>query len=294
MERSDIIRRQAVVKPMLQWYMHAAMYQSFSRTSTEYSGYLKGRLCMTLLHRKRTASQAEIFSSYGWHETNNLLYRLTADRCNYIESRIEAVFGKNTLAQQKVLEVGCGGGLICRELARRGAVMTGIDPSEGALTDARKYVQALHLTQTVSLEQGYAEALPYADGSFPVIVCLDVLEHVADLQATIREIARVLAPGGLFIFDTINRTLLARLALIWIGERFFQKQGLVPGLHDYHAFIKPVELESLISQHGLQVQELTGFMPKVIEGRLTLGPGWFKGISYIGHATKGTLEQRSS
>ncbi|GCE18860.1 bifunctional 2-polyprenyl-6-hydroxyphenol methylase/3-demethylubiquinol 3-O-methyltransferase UbiG [Dictyobacter kobayashii] len=235
----------------------------------------------------RPSSQEEIFTSYGWYEKNNLLYRITSDRCDYIESRIERVFGRHALAQQEILEVGCGGGLICRELARRGAVMTGLDPTKGALDDARRYIQQARLGHNVSFDQGYAESLPYADGSFSVIVCLDVLEHVSDLKTTLHEIARVLAPGGIFIFDTINRTLLAQLVLIRIGERFFQKQGLVPGLHNYHAFIKPAELQPLIHQENLQVQELTGFMPKLIEGRLALAPGWFKGVSYIGYATKG-------
>ncbi len=230
-------------------------------------------------------TQAEIFSHYDWYEQSNLLYRLTIDRCNYIESRVDDIFGKHAFGQQEFLEVGCGGGLVCRELARRGAVVTGIDPSQKALDSARDYVQKASLGQFVSFDCGYSEALPYANGSFSAIVCLDVLEHVSDIQATLREISRVLAPGGIFIFDTINRTLLSRLSLIWIGEHFFHKQGLVPGLHDYHAFIKPAEIRKYLIQNGLQLQELTGFMPKLVEGRLTLAPGWFKGVSYIGYAT---------
>ncbi|GER87905.1 ubiquinone biosynthesis O-methyltransferase [Dictyobacter vulcani] len=244
--------------------------------------------------RTQVPSQNEIFSDYGWYEQRNLLYRLTADRCNYIESRIERVFGCSALAQQEILEVGCGGGLICRELARRGAVMTGLDPSEPSLIGARRYVQQGQLGHNVSFDLGSAEALPYADGSFSAIVCLDVLEHVQNLPATIHEIARVLAPGGIFIFDTINRTFLAQLVLIWIGERFFQKQGLVPGLHQYASFIKPDELRALLTQNALQIHELTGFMPKLVEGRLTLAPGWFKGVSYIGYATKGRSERSDS
>ncbi len=242
---------------------------------------------MVVAQRFQKQSQSEIFSTYGWREKNNLLHRLTTERCDYIESRLERVFGRGAFGQQEVLEVGCGGGLLCEELARRGLVVVGIDPAEAALEEARKYVQKNYLGANAYFETGLAEALPYADGSFSVIVCLDVLEHVRDLEATIKEIARVLAPGGIFIFDTINRTFLARLALIWLGERFFQKNGLVPGLHEYHAFIKPSELQALVEQNGLQVQELTGFMPRLIEGRLTLSPGWFKGVSYIGYATRG-------
>jgi 2-polyprenyl-6-hydroxyphenyl methylase/3-demethylubiquinone-9 3-methyltransferase len=243
---------------------------------------MEGNVTMT----SSRPSQAEIFSHYGWHEQNNLLYRVTADRCDYIESRVNTAFGKHAFAQQEFLEVGCGGGLICRELARRGAAVTGIDPSEGALQAARDYVQKASLGQAVSFDRGYSESLPYADGSFSALVCLDVLEHVHDLEATLREVARVLAPGGIFIFDTINRTLLSRLALIWIGERFFRQQGLVPGLHDYQRFIKPAEIRTQLVQNGLQLQELTGFMPKFVDGRLTLAPGWFTGVSYIGYATR--------
>ncbi len=242
---------------------------------------------MIVSQRSSKQSQAEIFSTYGWREKNSLLQRLTTERCDYIESRLERALGKGAFGQQEILEVGCGGGLLCEELARRGLVVTGIDPSQGALEEACLYVQKNYLGANAYFELGFAEALPYADGSFSVIVCLDTLEHVQNLKMCIQEIARVLAPGGVFIFDTINRTFMARLALIWLGERFFQNNGLVPGLHNYSAFIKPRELQELISQNGLQVQELTGFMPRIIEGRLTLGPGPFKSVSYVGYATKG-------
>src|SRR5262249_21615838 len=112
------------------------------------------------------------------------------------------------------------------------------------------------------------------------------LEHVQDLNATIREVSRVLAPGGIFIFDTINRTFISRLALIWIGERLFYRSGLVPGLHDYRHFIKPLELHHILGAHHLEVQEMRGFMPRLSKGRLSLGPGWFKAVSYVGYARK--------
>lgn len=239
--------------------------------------------------QKRSAqklSQEEIFSSYSWWDKSCLLLHITEERVDYIESSIDRVLGKEALRQQEILEIGCGGGLICASLAQRGAVMTGIDPSSAALQTAREHIQRDNLGQVVHFEQGYAESLPYADGSFSVIVCLDVLEHVRDLDATIREVARVLAPGGVFIFDTINRTFLSRLALIWIGERFFQGSGLLPGLHEYTQFIKPRELRSILSAHALHIHELAGFMPRFVKGRLTLGTGWFKGVSYIGYATK--------
>ena len=234
----------------------------------------------------RKKSQAEIFSSYNWWDQGCLLFRINNERIDYIESCVNRAFGKGALPQTEILEVGCGGGLICEHLAQRGAVVEGIDPSMGALADARQHIERSNRGNVVHLQQGYAEALPYADGSFSVIVSLDVLEHVQDLEATVREIARVLAPGGIFIFDTINRTWMARLALIWIGERLFQRSGLVPGLHDYHHFIKPRELQDTLGMHCLDVQEMRGFMPRIAQGRMSLGPGWFKGVSYVGYALK--------
>ena len=93
--------------------------------------------------------------------------------------------------------------------------MIGIDPSENALEVARAKVRQSGLGQNAYFEQGYAEKLPYADGSFSVIVCLDTLEHVNEsVQKHYKEIARVLAPGGIFIFDTINRTLILHVSCL--------------------------------------------------------------------------------
>ena len=238
----------------------------------------------SIFTRKR--SQEEIFANFGWWDKGCLLGQMTSDRCDYIQSCIERVFGPNALGQQDMLEVGSGGGLICEQLARRGATMVGIDPSQGALETARIHAQQNSLGQNIYYQQGYAEALPYADGSFSAIVCLDVLEHVRDLPVTIREIARVLAPGGVFVFDTINRTLLARAALIWYGEHF-PSGGLTPGTHHYEDFIKPAELRAELSRSALRTRELTGFMPRgFVDGRFKMSPGWFKGVAYVGYATK--------
>jgi len=235
---------------------------------------------------KRKRSQQDIFASFHWWDKGCFLGQITGARCDYIESCVTKVFGTGALAQQEILEVGCGGGLVCEELAGRNAVMVGVDPSQGALATARTHAQQRGLGHIIHYEQGSAEALPYADGSFSLIVCLDVLEHVRDLKATIAEIARVLTPGGIFVFDTINRTLIARAVLIWYGENF-PNGSLVRGIHNYHDFIKPMELRAVLAASGLQVHELTGFMPRgFVNGHLKMGPGWFTSVSYVGYATK--------
>ena len=235
---------------------------------------------------KRKRSQDEIFSSFDWWNKGCFLNQMTGDRCDYIEVCITKAFGSKSLAQQQILEVGSGGGLICEQLARRGAEMVGIDPSQGALDTAIAHAEQQGLGEHIQYQQGYAEALPFADGSFSAIVCFDVLEHVQDLKATINEIARVLAPGGVFVFDTINRTFLARAILIWYGENF-PSGGLQPGIHNYHSFIKPAELQSLITASGLHVNEMKGFLPRgFVNGRFKMGPGPFKTVAYVGYATK--------
>jgi 2-polyprenyl-6-hydroxyphenyl methylase / 3-demethylubiquinone-9 3-methyltransferase len=235
---------------------------------------------------KRKRSQREIFASFDWWNEGCFLGQMTGDRCDYVESCITRVYGEGALQQQEILEIGCGGGLICEQLAKRKATMVGIDLSEGALAAARAHARQSGLGHIIHYEQASAEALPYADGSFSVIICLDVLEHVRDLKTTIAEVARVLAPGGIFVFDTINRTLIARAVLIWYGEHF-PSGGLIRGIHNYHDFIKPAELRALLEASELRVQELTGFMPRgFVDGHFKMGPGWFIGISYVGYATK--------
>src|SRR5712691_11030397 len=136
------------------------------------------------------ASQDEIFSSYNWWDQSCLLFQITEERCDYIKACVERVNGRESLRQHEVLEVGCGGGLICGNLVQKSAGVVGIDPSQKALEQARRKTQDMGFGQIAYFEQGYAEALPYADGSFSAIVCLDVLEHVSDLQKTVNEIAR--------------------------------------------------------------------------------------------------------
>lgn len=234
----------------------------------------------------RKRSQEEIFASFGWWDKGCFLGQMTGDRCDYIQSCLERALGKNALVGREILEVGCGGGLICEDLAGRGASMVGVDPSQAALNTACEHTRQSGLEERITYKQGYAEALPYADASFSAIVCLDVLEHVRDLRATIAEIARVLAPGGVFVFDTINRTLLARIALIWYGEHF-PSGGLTPGVHEYRAFIKPSELRVVLEANHLTIHEMTGFMPRgFVQGRFRMAPGWFMGVSYVGYATK--------
>ena len=130
------------------------------------------------------------------------------------------------------------------------------------------------------------EALPYPDACFDVVVCVDVLEHVQDLARVLAEVSRCLRPGGLFLFDTINRNPLARLATITVAEDIL---GLLPkGTHDPAMFIKPAELRTALQHAGLVPGRFTGLGPRGLTRRLdlTFGPLPLTAILYMGAARK--------
>ncbi len=183
-----------------------------------------------------------------------------------------------------VLDLGCAGGFMAEAMAKRGANVTGIDPASDAISAARQHAKAEGLR--IGYDVGVGEALPYDNASFDAVVCVDVLEHVTDLQKVLQEVARCLRPGGLFLFDTINRNPIARLATITVAEDILR---LLPrGTHDPAMFIKPRELRSAMRVAGLEPGRFTGLGPRGINARfdLTFGPLPLTAILYMGHARK--------
>jgi 2-polyprenyl-6-hydroxyphenyl methylase/3-demethylubiquinone-9 3-methyltransferase len=183
-----------------------------------------------------------------------------------------------------VLDLGCAGGFMAEALAERGAHVTGIDPASDAIDAARDHARAGKLR--IAYDVGVGEALPYDDASFDAVVCVDVLEHVADLHRVLSEIARTMRPGGLLLFDTINRNPLARLASITIAEDILR---LLPrSTHDPAMFIKPKELRAAFQGIGLVPGPITGLGPRGLNRRLdlTFGPLPSTAILYMGIACK--------
>jgi 2-polyprenyl-6-hydroxyphenyl methylase / 3-demethylubiquinone-9 3-methyltransferase len=161
---------------------------------------------------------------------------------------------------KQTLDVGCGGGLLAEEFAQLGCQVTGIDPSERSLAVARAHAEQQELA--IEYRTAVGESLPFADASFDIVYCCDVLEHVADLEKVITEIARVLKKDGIFFYDTINRTLLSKLISIKVLQEWNSTSVLPPHLHDWQMFIKPRELQALMKRYGLIAQELTGLGPR--------------------------------
>ena len=156
----------------------------------------------------------------------------------------------------KALDVGCGGGLLAEEFARLGFSVTGIDPSEPSIAAARKHAAAAGLD--IAYRPGAGESLPFADASFDLAYCCDVLEHVDDLARVVSETARVIKPGGIYCFDTINRTLRSKYLAVKLAQDWPWTNFLPAGLHAWEKFIKPRELGLLLASHGLETKEMTG------------------------------------
>lgn len=184
-----------------------------------------------------------------------------------------------------VLDLGCAGGFMAEALDDRGARVTGIDPAKEAIAAASAH--AATEGRSIRYDVGVGEALPYADQSFDAVVCVDVLEHVQDLTKVVSEVSRVLRPGGCFLFDTINRNPIARLATITMAEDVLK---LLPkGTHDPEMFIKPSELRDALETAGFRVGQMVGLGPRGINGRGDFIFGRVPGtmIIYMGTATKG-------
>ncbi|WOI56326.1 bifunctional 2-polyprenyl-6-hydroxyphenol methylase/3-demethylubiquinol 3-O-methyltransferase UbiG [Palleronia sp. LCG004] len=185
---------------------------------------------------------------------------------------------------KRVLDLGCAGGFMAEALAQRGAEVTGIDPAEKAIEAARAHAEQSGLS--IRYEVGTGEKLPHEDGSFDAIVCVDVLEHVADLGEVLSQVARVLKPGGIFFYDTINRNPVARFAAITMAEDVLRV--LPKGTHDPKMFITPSELESALRAAGLAPEEKTGLGPRGIDrrGDPVFGQLPLTAIIYMGLARK--------
>jgi len=160
----------------------------------------------------------------------------------------------------RVLDVGCGGGLLAEEFARLGCAVTGVDPSEESLAAAREHAATLGLA--IEYQRARGEALPFAADSFNVVYCCDVLEHVDDLRQVLSETARVLEPGGVYLYDTINRTPRSWLLVIKLLQEWRWTALTPPRLHDWNMFIKPEELRRLLEREGLTPGGLTGLKPR--------------------------------
>ena len=182
-----------------------------------------------------------------------------------------------------VLDLGCGGGFMAEPLAQRGAHVTGVDPSAASLEAARKHAETQGLD--IAYRQGVGEVIPLDLNSMDRVVCVDVLEHVQDIDKVLSEVRRVLRPNGLFLFDTVNRNWLSRLLAVNMVEDVLR---VIPrNTHDADKFIRPAELRRKLESNGFTVkQNFVGMGPVWVNRRLdfVFGITPFKWIMYLGYA----------
>ena len=157
-----------------------------------------------------------------------------------------------------VLDVGCGGGFTSEYLAKKGAIVHGIDISPKLIEAAKNHAEKKSLN--IDYQQGFAEDMPYEDSSFEVVVCVDVLEHVSDLEKVITEIRRVLKESGWFLFDTLNKTDESKFVMISLMEDTLRE--IPKGSHDWNKFIEPETLKTLLLNNGFKEIEIRGFEVK--------------------------------
>jgi 2-polyprenyl-6-hydroxyphenyl methylase / 3-demethylubiquinone-9 3-methyltransferase len=197
-------------------------------------------------------------SSTWWDEQGflNLLRTMgNPARFGYFREVLLKQVGMDPVGKQ-ALDVGCGGGLLAEEFARLGCQVTGLDPSEPSLATARAHARQSSLD--IEYRVGVGEALPFADETFDLAYCCDVLEHVNDLAQVLSEISRVLRMGGLFFYDTINQTWQSKLLMIKLAQEWKFTSIMPPQFHDWNMFIKPQRLQELMRQQGLASQEMIG------------------------------------
>ncbi|GGB19893.1 ubiquinone biosynthesis O-methyltransferase [Sphingomonas metalli] len=197
-----------------------------------------------------------------------MLHRLNPIRLGYLRRAVDAHWGSDPagfapLAGKRALDVGCGAGLLAEPLARLGASVTGIDAAPENIEVAAAHAAGAGLS--IDYRAGGIEAV--AGETFDLVTSLEVIEHVADPAGFVRGLAGALAPGGLMILSTPNRTPLSRLALITLAEG----TGAIPkGTHDWERFLTPEELTVLVDSAGLSVRDVTGLTFSPASG-FTLG-----------------------
>ena len=193
-----------------------------------------------------------------WWDPNGasaMLHKLNPVRLRYIREQIDRHWGIDEhtlrpLAGKTALDVGCGAGLLAEPLARLGARVTAVDAAAELIAAARDHAFGGHLDidyRTAAVED--------VDGQFDLVTALEVIEHVADPQAFIDSLAARLAPGGLLLLSTPNRTRWSKLLTITLAEGL----GRIPrGTHDYDKFIDPDRMRGLLSKAGMEVIDVEG------------------------------------
>jgi len=243
-------------------------------------------------HSTPTLDRDEVarFAKLGgeWWDPNGPfkpLHRINPTRLTYIRDRLCHAYRRDpkvasSLEGLSVLDIGCGGGLVCEPLARLGARVTGIDPGAESIDAAKAHADAGRLT--IEYEAATAEELAARGESYDAVLLLEVVEHVPDVPAFLKMISPLVKPGGVMILSTLNRTLKA-YALAIVGAEYILR-WLPVGTHQWDRFVTPDELRAALAAAGLKLANTTGMIygPFADEWRL----GRDTDVNYFGTASR--------
>jgi 2-polyprenyl-6-hydroxyphenyl methylase / 3-demethylubiquinone-9 3-methyltransferase len=228
--------------------------------------------------RASTVDEAEVirFSALAaqWWDPRGkmaVLHKFNPVRLGFIKEAACRHFGRDdkrldALTDLRVLDIGCGGGILSEPLARLGAAVVGADPSQANIAAAQ--VHAADAGVSVDYRATTAEALADEGERFDLVLAMEVVEHVADLDLFIRRCTEMVRPGGLMITATLNRTLKS-FALAIVGAEYVLR-WLPRGTHQWEKFVTPDELEAALERRGLAVVDETGVIYDLLADRWRL------------------------
>lgn len=219
----------------------------------------------------------EALASRWWDKNSEFkpLHDINPLRANYIDQR-------SPVAQRKVIDVGCGGGILAESLAQRGAIVTGIDMGEAPLSVAR--LHALEVGVKLDYERITAEDKAQAcSEEFDIVTCMEMLEHVPNPASVVKACADLVKPNGDVYFSTINRNPKA-YAFAIVGAEYLLKM-LPKGTHDYEKFIRPSELAKWLREAGLELQNISGMTYNPLTKHYKLDANDVS-VNYLLHAKK--------
>lgn len=217
-------------------------------------------------------NSSNIVADDWWEDSGSfrLLHQQNAVRLTFIDSCSEKFFpslkkkeGKTSLANMAIIDVGCGGGILCEPLSRMGANVTGIDINPEAIRIAKDHASNSGLQ--ISYERiSLRDFLEENNDCYDIVCALEVIEHVKDHKVFMSNISRLLKPKGLLFISTVNRTMISYICAILVGEYILK--WIPIKTHSWRRFLTPLELSSFARKNGLLLQEIGGILYKPISG----------------------------
>jgi len=189
------------------------------------------------------------------------LHQLNPVRIGFIRDRTAAHWARDALSgaplrDLSVLDIGCGGGLLCEPMARLGAQVTGIDAAARNIATASLHATGQGLT--IDYRETTAEAMAESGAQFDVVLALEIVEHVADVDLFLNSVGQLTRPGGLVFLSTLNRT--AKAWALAIAGAEYLLRWLPRGTHDWRKFLKPSEVARGLRNGGVEAQEIVGLV----------------------------------